>query len=133
MTTLLPTITNIVNLSLSTGDFPEQFKLSSVIPALLKKYNLNKEDLSNYRPISHLSFISKVTEQVVEQRLTLTISHQMVYSTISISVFTQYLSSNVFTHHLSSNGLLNYFIQHTPNTTRPNPHFSLFTITSSQP
>ncbi len=28
--TLLLTITNIVNLSLSTGDFPEQFKLSSV-------------------------------------------------------------------------------------------------------
>ena len=79
--TLLPTITNIVNLSLSTGVFPKQFKLSSVIP-LLKKYNLDKEDLSNYRPISHLSFLSKLTERVVKQRLTL---------------------------HLSSNGLLNSF------------------------
>ena len=79
--TLLPTITNIVNLSLFTGVFPKQFKLSSVIP-LLKKYNLDKEDLSNYRPISHLSFLSKLTERVVKQRLT---------------------------HHLSSNGLLNSF------------------------
>jgi exonuclease III len=67
--TLLPTITNIVNLSLSTGVFPKQFKLSSVIP-LLKKYNLDKEELSNYRPISHLSFLSKLTEGVVKQRLT---------------------------------------------------------------
>ena len=58
---LLPTITNIVNLSLSSGVFPKQFKLSSVIP-LLKKYNLDKEDLSNYRPISHLSFISETTQ-----------------------------------------------------------------------
>jgi hypothetical protein len=38
--TLLPTITNIVNLSLSFGVFPKPFKLSSVIP-LLKKYNLD--------------------------------------------------------------------------------------------
>jgi exonuclease III len=78
---LLPTLTDIVNLSLSTGVFPKQFKLSSVIP-LLKKYNLDKEELSNYRPISHLSFLSKLTERVVKQRLT---------------------------HHLSSNHLLNSF------------------------
>ncbi len=78
---LLPTIANIVNLSLSTGVFPNQFKLSSVIP-LLKKYNLNKEDMSNYRPISHLSFLSKLIERVVKQRLT---------------------------HHLSANDLLNSF------------------------
>ena len=54
---LLPTITNIINLSLYTGVFPNKFKISSVIP-LLKKYNLDKENLSNYRPISHLSFLS---------------------------------------------------------------------------
>jgi hypothetical protein len=47
LSALLPTITNIVNLSLSSGVFPKQFKLSSVVP-LLKKYNLDKEDLSNY-------------------------------------------------------------------------------------
>jgi len=78
---LLPTITDIVNLSLTTGIFPKQFKLFSVIP-LLKKYNLDKGDLSNYRPISLLSFLSKLTEWVVKQRLT---------------------------HHLSSNHLLNSF------------------------
>ena len=82
--TSIPTITNIINLSLYTGVFPNQFKISSVIP-LLKKYNLDKENLSNHRPISlfsHLSFLSKLTERVVKQRLT---------------------------HHLSPNCLLNSF------------------------
>ena len=65
---LLPTITNIINLSLSTGVFPDQFKSCSVHPNL-KKSNLDKEDLSSYRPISHLSFLSKLTERIVKLRL----------------------------------------------------------------
>jgi len=65
---LLPTITNIINLSLSSGTFPDQFKACSVLP-LLKKYNLDKEELSNYRPISHLSFLSKLVERAVKARL----------------------------------------------------------------
>jgi len=69
LSALLPTLTNIINLSLVSGTFPDQFKSCSVIP-LLKKYNLDKEDLSNYRPISHLSFLSKLTERVVKNRLT---------------------------------------------------------------
>ena len=36
----------------------------------LKKHNLDKENLSNYRPISHLSFNSKLTERLVKNRLT---------------------------------------------------------------
>ena len=67
-TVLIPTITNIVNLSLSTGLFPDAFKSCSVHP-LIKKPNLDKETLSNYRPISHLSFLSKLTERVVKSRL----------------------------------------------------------------
>ena len=35
-----------------------------------KKLNLDKENLSNYRPISNLSFISKLTERLVKNRLT---------------------------------------------------------------
>jgi len=34
-----------------------------------KKYNLDKGDLGNYRLISHLSFLSKLTEKVVKLRL----------------------------------------------------------------
>ena len=66
---LLPTITQIINLSLSTGIFPDQFKHCSVHPHL-KKPKLDKENLTNYRPISHLSFLSKLTERAVKQRLT---------------------------------------------------------------
>jgi len=65
---LLPTITNIINLSLSTGIFPDQFKNCSVHPHL-NKSNLDKDDIGNYRPISHLSFLSKLTERVVKLHL----------------------------------------------------------------
>jgi len=55
------TFTNISNLSLSTCIFPDQFKNWSVHPHL-KISNLSKDD----RPLSHLSFLSKLTERVVK-------------------------------------------------------------------
>src|SRR6218665_2937743 len=61
---LVPVITKIINLSLSSGNFPMVFKHSLVTP-LLKKANLDKENPSNYRPISNLSFLSKLTERIV--------------------------------------------------------------------
>jgi len=59
-------ITNIINLFLSTGIFPDQFKNRPVHPCL-KMSNLDV--LGNYRSISHLSFLSKQTERVVKSRL----------------------------------------------------------------
>jgi len=41
----------------------------SVISPLLKKLTLDKDQLSNYRPISNLSLISKIIERVVKSRL----------------------------------------------------------------
>jgi len=82
---LVPTITNIVNLSLTTGQFHPTLK-ESIISPLLKKPTLNKEELSSYRPISNLSLISKLIERVVKSRLTdhlisnsLLNSHQSAY------------------------------------------------------
>ena len=66
---LIPTITNIVNLSLSSGHFHPILKQSIIFP-LLKKFTLDKEQLSNYRPISNLSLISKIIEHIVKSRLT---------------------------------------------------------------
>src|SRR6218665_1310496 len=65
---LLPVITKIINLSLFTGNFPVAFKHSLVTP-LLKKAKLDKENLSNYRPLSNLSFLSKLTQRIVLARL----------------------------------------------------------------
>ena len=41
----------------------------SVISPLLKKSTLDKDELSNYHPISNLSVISKIIERVVKSRL----------------------------------------------------------------
>jgi hypothetical protein len=64
---LLPTIKTIINLSLASGFSPDQFKSRSVHPFF--KFNSDKNELSNYRPIFHLSFLSKLTERVVKSRL----------------------------------------------------------------
>ena len=55
-------------LSFSQGIFPTSFKTAQVTP-LLKKYNLDPMQPSNYRPISNLSTISKILERVVLKRL----------------------------------------------------------------
>ena len=65
---LLSTITRIVNLSLETSTFPSQFK-SAVVKPLLKKATLDSENLKNYRPVSNLTFVSKIIEKIVATRL----------------------------------------------------------------
>ena len=65
---LLSTITRIVNLSLETSTFPSQFK-SAVVKPLLKKATLDSENLENYRPVSNLTFVSKIIEKIVATRL----------------------------------------------------------------
>ena len=66
---ILPSITNIVNESMSTGIVPTKMKAAFVTP-LLKKPSLDKNVMANFRPVSNLSFISKLTERVVLKRLT---------------------------------------------------------------
>jgi hypothetical protein len=65
---LLTPITKLINLSLSEGVFPSAFKTAHVTP-LLKKPSLCKDDMKNYRPVSNLSFISKLVEKVVASRI----------------------------------------------------------------
>jgi hypothetical protein len=61
--TVIKPITKIVNLSLSLGDVPASMKKAIVKP-LIKKVGLLHE-LKNYRPVSNLSFISKLIEKIV--------------------------------------------------------------------
>jgi len=56
-------ITNLANLSFTTGVFPAKFKQASVTP-LIKGHSLDKSVPANYRPISNLNFISKVLERL---------------------------------------------------------------------
>ena len=65
---LISPITSIINLSLTEGSFPSHFK-SAHVPPLLKKPFLNKDSMNNYRPVSNLSFLSKVLEKVVVNQL----------------------------------------------------------------
>ena len=53
---------------LQTNICPVTFKEAVVIP-LLKKPSLCPEELSNYRPVSNLNYISKVLEKVVTSRI----------------------------------------------------------------
>ena len=64
---IIGTILHIVNLSLTTGVFPT-CKLSIVIP-LIKKTGLDCEVLKNYRPVSNLSFLTKIIEKIISVRI----------------------------------------------------------------
>ena len=65
---LTPLMTQLVNQSLLSGIVPDSIKIARVSP-LLKKASLDSEELKNYRPVSNLSFISKILEKVVASRL----------------------------------------------------------------
>ena len=66
---LLPVITLLVNLSLKSGEFCSSLKRAYVTP-LLKKADLDPDILKNFRPVSNLSFISKLIERIVAIQLT---------------------------------------------------------------
>ena len=61
---LAPALTTICNLSLSCAEFSDALKSAFVTP-LIKKLTLDCEILKNYRPVSNLSFISKLIERIV--------------------------------------------------------------------
>ena len=65
--TILDAITTTVDQSLTTGKFLDDWKVAAVRP-LIKGPNLDTE-LKNYRPISNLSFLSKVTEKAAQLQL----------------------------------------------------------------
>ena len=72
---LITPITKIVNYSITEGSFPNCFKMAYVTPPQ-KKPSLDRNILKNYRPVSNLSFISKLIEKVVAKQLNEFISHE---------------------------------------------------------
>ena len=69
LTVLLPTITRIINLSLSTGVAPDALKVATLLPTL-KKTDADFEQFQNFRPISNLKVVSKLVEKAVAIQVT---------------------------------------------------------------
>jgi hypothetical protein len=59
---LLPFITKIVNMSLSSACMPDSYK-EAILTPLIKKALMDPEVFKNFRPVSNLAF--KVIENVV--------------------------------------------------------------------
>lgn len=66
---LLPYVTAMINASLREGRLPPSQKQAVVTP-LQKKPGLDADDMKNYRPVSNLTFMSKLVERAVAARLT---------------------------------------------------------------
>ena len=61
---LITLITDIINISMETNTFPQNFKEAHVRPLLEKTY-VPKNELKKYRPVSNLNLIYKILEKVV--------------------------------------------------------------------
>ncbi|WP_419637627.1 reverse transcriptase domain-containing protein, partial [Thiolapillus sp.] len=78
---VVPAITHVVNESFLSGTFPSMFKTAIVKP-LLKKPSLDQDDLKNYRPVSNLSFLSKVAEKLVLSQLSEYLNANQLFSPV---------------------------------------------------
>ena len=65
-----PFFAHVFNVSLERGYLPALQKKAIVYPGL-EKPSLDPDDLSNYRSISNLSFVSKLLERAVPAQLLL--------------------------------------------------------------
>ena len=96
----LPFLTHLINSCFLTGRFPSAFKHAVVTP-ILKKSTLDKNNLSNYRPVSNLKFLSKIIERIVAKQLT---SHLKRYELLPIhqSGYREFHSTESALIHVSS-------------------------------
>ena len=66
ITTIIKPLTHVFNASFKTGVFPDKLKIAKIIPIFKAG---NKENCTNYRPISLLPQFSKILEKVFNTRL----------------------------------------------------------------
>ena len=79
---LLPVISRIINLSLSSGHFSDEWKEAFVTP-ILEKPCLDTTQLNNLRPVSILHFISKKTQRAVFDQIHIYMSRFALYQPYS--------------------------------------------------
>ena len=65
---LCPVLARIINASLSSSVVPSPMK-HAVVTLILKKRCSDVNLLTNYRPISNIAFVAKLTERFVAQQL----------------------------------------------------------------
>ena len=63
---IVPALTHVINLSISTQEFPQVWKRSKIIPLHKKEDLLNPK---NYRPVAIVPIFSKVLERVIFNQL----------------------------------------------------------------
>ena len=73
----LPHLTNSINYSIQHSNFPQELKLSEVIPVYKKLDPLQKE---NYRPVSLLPHVSKIFERIIHKQITNYMTDKLAYS-----------------------------------------------------
>ena len=106
LTTLLsPLYKQIIDLSLISGKVPAHMKNAHVTPILKKNNPHDKSDLSNYRPISNLSYISKTLERIVSSQLHDYLDNNNILNQFQ-SAYTTYKSTETALTHVLNNILL---------------------------
>jgi hypothetical protein len=70
---IISPLSYIINRSLATGIFPDRLKFSEIKPIFK---NGDRSLTSNYRPISLLTSLSKISERVIFVRLLSSFNHQ---------------------------------------------------------
>ena len=91
---ILLALVHIFNLSLSSGEFIDAFKVAKVIPMFKKG---STYDVNNYRPISLLSVLSKILEKIVYERLVSFLIRQNFFHKNQIGFRKEYSTSHATT------------------------------------
>ena len=73
----LPHLTNSINYSIQHSNFPQELKLSKVIPVYKKLDPVQKE---NYRAVSHSPHVSKIFERIIHKQITNYMQDKLAHS-----------------------------------------------------
>ena len=90
---LVPKLTTTINSSIENSLFPDNAKVANVVP--LDKGKLNKNYISNFRPVSLLNTFSKFYERVIKDQLVL--SMENYFSSIVSAYRKKYSMQHVIT------------------------------------